>query len=306
MNVSSAERLALAQKLAPYYCANPKVAAVAVAGSVALGNADRFSDIDLAVYWSLAPTDQERRAIIKRATRRHAPLITSHVEEACWSEIYEVDGFAIDVRHMDVETTRRILADVLERSDPSLSKQWHLATLLSALPLADSSAVLTDWQSQAQNYPHALSVTMVREHLGFPPAWEQEQLAERSELLALYESFCNVEQQMLLVLMGLNSLYYPGWLWVDRLIAQMRIAPPKLAARYKQVFGIASIDPLASVYQLHGLVDETFRLVRTHLPELDITHARARFQERSRDSHIGNPNTLHCRCESQNCRIDSR
>jgi predicted nucleotidyltransferase len=240
MNESSAARLALAHQLAPYYSANPKVAAVAVAGSVARGLADRVSDLDLAVYWEAAPTDQERSAIIKRARGRHAQLVASQGEEAFWSDSYEVDGFAIDMRHMEVETSRRILADVLERSNPSLSKQWHLATLLSALPLADSTAVLVDWQSRVRVYPRGLSVAMVQEHLRFPPAWEQEQLAERYELLALYESFCTSQKRMLLVLMGLNHLYYPGWLWVDRLIAQMRIVPPKLAPRCKQVFGIVS------------------------------------------------------------------
>jgi len=282
MNEESVRRLALAQKLAPYYGANPKVAAVAVAGSVARGYADRFSDLDLAVFWSLAPADQERREIIKRARGKRAQLAASHGEEVYWSDTYEVDGIAIDVRHMDVETTRRILADVLERSDPSLSKQRHLAALLSAVPLADSSAVLADWQSRVKVYPRALSVAMVQEHLRFPPAWEQEQLAERGELLALYESFCTAQKQMLLVLMGLNRLYYPSWQWMDRLMAQMPIAPTKLAPRCKQVFGIVSIDPLASVYQLHDLIEETFHLVQTQLRELDTTQARARFQGRRR------------------------
>jgi len=282
MNEESVRRLALAHQLAPYYCANPKVLAVAVAGSVALGYADRFSDLDLAVFWEAAPTEQERREIIKCARGRHVQLVPSTREETCWSETYEVGVSTIDVRHVGVEAVERILADVLERSDPSLSKQQHLATLLSALPLADSSAVLTDWQSRAKVYPHALSVAIVREHLRFPPAWEQERLAERGEQLALYESFCTAQKQMLLVLMGLNRLYYPGWQWMDRLMAQMHIAPTKLAPRCKQVFGIVSIDPLASVYQLHDLIEETFLLVQTHLRELATTQARARFQERRR------------------------
>src|SRR5215831_15492000 len=245
MNEESVRRLALAQQLVPYYYANPKVAAVAVAGSVARGFADRFSDLDLAVYWSVAPTDQERKEIIERARGRHVQLVASFGEEVRWLDTYEVDGFAIDVLNVDVETTSRILDDVLERSDPSLSKQRHLATLLSALPLADHSSLLAAWQSRVQVYPRALSVAMVSAHLHFPPAWEQEQLAERGEQLALYESLCIAQKRLLLVLMGLNCLYHPGWQWADRLMEQMRIAPPKLAQRCKQVFGIVSIDPLA-------------------------------------------------------------
>jgi len=60
----------------------------------------------------------------------------------------------------------------------------------------------------------------------------------------------------------------------------MSITPPQLASRFQQLFGIASIDPLAAVYQLHELIEETFVLVETHLDEIDISQARARFQER--------------------------
>ena len=282
MNEANTGRLALAQKLAPYYCANPKVVAVAVAGSVALGYADRFSDLDLAVFWEAAPTDQERRESIKSARGRHAQLVPSSRDEARWSDTYEVDGIAIDVRHMDVGIARHILADVLEHSDPSLSKQRHLATFLSALPLADSSAVLTDWQSRAQVYPRELSAAMVRAHLRFRPGWELEMLAERSELLALYEAFCTTQKRMLLVLMGLNYLYFPGWRWVDRLLEQVPLVPVKLVSRCKQAFGIIRIDPLAGVYELHDLIEESFRLVETHLSELDTAQARALFQERRR------------------------
>jgi hypothetical protein len=207
-------------------------------------------------------------------------LLAYNRDEACWSDTYEVDGIAVDGQHMEVETTERILAEVLERCDPSLSKQQHLAALLTALPLADSSAVLTDWQSRARAYPRELSLAMIRAHLRFRPGWELEMLAERSELLALYESFCTVEKQMLLVLMGLNRLYYPGWQRVERLMEQMCIAPSRLAARFKQIFSIVSIDPLASVYQLHDLIEVTFRLVQAHLSELDTAQAHARFQER--------------------------
>jgi predicted nucleotidyltransferase len=280
MNEASAGRLALAQQLAPHYGASPKVAAVAVEGSVARGDADRYSDIDLAVSWSVAPTEQERREIIKHARGRHVQLDAYNRDEACWSDSYEVGGVAIDVRHMEVEATERILAEVLERCDPSLSKQQHLAALLTALPLSDPSSILIHWQSQATGYPRGLSMAMIRVHLRFRPGWELEMLAERNDLLALYESFCTIEKLVLLVLMGLNRLYYPGWQRVDRLMEQMRIAPLKLAARFKQLFGIVSIDPLASVYQLHDLIEETFRLVQAHLSELDTVQAHARFQER--------------------------
>ena len=65
-------------------------------------------------------------------------------------------------------------------------------------------------------------------------------------------------------------------------MGQMHITPPNLSPRFKQVFGIASIDPLAGVYQLHELIEETFHLVETYLGVLDTTSAQQRFRERRR------------------------
>ena len=63
-------------------------------------------------------------------------------------------------------------------------------------------------------------------------------------------------------------------------MGQMHIAPHNLAPRFKQAFGIVSIDPLAGVYQLHELIEESFNLVETHLGELNTAQARERFRER--------------------------
>jgi predicted nucleotidyltransferase len=244
MNEESTRRLALAQQLAPYYCANPKVTAVAVTESVARGDADRFSDIDLAVFWSLAPTEEERGEIIKRAEGKHEQFVPKNRNEVCRSESYEVCGLAIDVRHFEVESAERILAEVLEHCDPSLSKQLHLAALLTALPLSDPSAVLNHWQSRATAYPRGLSMAMVRAHLGFRPGWELEMLAERNDLLTLYESFCAIEKQVLLVLMGLNRLYYPGWQRVDRLIEQDAHCPPHACRAFQTALWHCQYRPL--------------------------------------------------------------
>jgi hypothetical protein len=140
--------------------------------------------------------------------------------------------------------------------------------------------LLQHWQRKASVYPHELGVAMVRAHLLFRPAWGQEMLAERNDLLVLYDSFCTTEKRILLVLMGLNHIYYPGFQWIDRLIGQMHIVPPNLATRCKQVFGIVGIDPLAGVYQLHELIEETFSLVQTHLGDFDTTQVRAEFADR--------------------------
>src|SRR5947209_2177409 len=62
MNAASQWRLALAQHVAGAYAANPNVAAVIIGGSVARGHSDRYSDIEVGVFWRQPPTDEERRS----------------------------------------------------------------------------------------------------------------------------------------------------------------------------------------------------------------------------------------------------
>src|SRR5260370_31582572 len=281
MQEESRWRYALAQQIASRYQVNPKVAAVLVEGSVARDYADRSSDIDLAVFWTEPPTAQERRDIVTRAGGRDRHPWPSQREAAGWETRNVRERVSIDVWHTTVKATERIQAAVLDRVDPSLPKQRRLAALHSALPLANPT-LITRWQQQAAAYPHALAVAMVREHLRFRPAWEQERLAERHEVLVLYDSFCTAQKQLLLVLLGLNRLYYPGWRWMDRLMEGLQGTPPNLSPPFKQLFAIVSIDPLASSYQFHDLIEETFRLVETRMGEVDTHAARERFRGQRR------------------------
>src|SRR6266496_2337788 len=127
MQEESRWRYVLAQQIAPHYHANPKVAAVLVEGSVALGYAARSSDIDLSVFWADPPTGKERRDIIKRAGKGGRSRFPFHGNAGGWSEEFEVGGVAIDVRHIMFKDTARTLAYVLARPDASLPTQHHAA-----------------------------------------------------------------------------------------------------------------------------------------------------------------------------------
>jgi len=59
-NVHAAWRMAQARRAAQAYQPNPKLAALAVAGSVGSGLADQFSDLELDCYWFSAPGNQDR------------------------------------------------------------------------------------------------------------------------------------------------------------------------------------------------------------------------------------------------------
>jgi len=62
-NVHAAWRMAVAERAAGVYAGNRNLAALAVAGSVGAGTADRFSDLELACYWVGPPAAADRQVV---------------------------------------------------------------------------------------------------------------------------------------------------------------------------------------------------------------------------------------------------
>jgi hypothetical protein len=173
----------------------------------------------------------------------------------------------ISVNHSTVTAMEKCLKDVVEGFDTSLDKQSLIAAMQHGIPVYGREALET-WQQKAV-YPDKLARRMVRENLWFGPWFNPEAYLARDDLLVLYQHFIWLEQGLLKVLAGLNRIYYPSseHKWMERLIDEMRIAPPNLASRMK---GIFRADPTSGWRQLKELIDETIRLVETRMPEVDL------------------------------------
>jgi predicted nucleotidyltransferase len=52
--------LAIANQIAAAYRDNPNVLVVMVSGSVARGHADSYSDLEIGIFWTHPPSDDER------------------------------------------------------------------------------------------------------------------------------------------------------------------------------------------------------------------------------------------------------
>ena len=58
---ASLARRDVAARVVRPYAANPKVAAVVLGGSAAHGHADRFSDVEIGVFWREPPSNRRAR-----------------------------------------------------------------------------------------------------------------------------------------------------------------------------------------------------------------------------------------------------
>ena len=273
MNQATSWRLDIAKKMARIYCANPKVQAMVVGGSVARGIADAYSDLDTIAFCSELPSEAELSAAEQQApgTRWNYNRQSPHaVGVEC-----RIGDARIEVGHLLSSRMESHLADVVDRHQTDTGKQKSVGGMLDALPLYGEDLVRS-WQDKAAAYPDGLARAMVEAHLSFMPNWIPRDYAPfRDSPLYRYELFCQATNNILGILLGLNRLYHPHeFKWLDYTVGKMRLAPPHLAQRLKAVFRLA---PPEAADHLGRLIEETFALVEAHLPQVDTAPARRVF-----------------------------
>jgi predicted nucleotidyltransferase len=274
MSEAIAKRIALAERVAAAYAANPKVRAVLLAGSVARGIADRFSDIEVDVYWDEPPTGEDRMAPIERCGWN---LLYRHVDENEWADGFFIEGIKVDTSQFLVSTLDRWLEDALVRADINPEYQVRITAIQHGRPLYGAE-LIERWRVRAAVYPEALAHAMVAEYSGFRPHYLLEMLAARDDVLVLHQDLVAAEQQILSVLMGVNRVYapHPYHKWLDWEVAQLPLAPPDLNHRIR---GLLRAEPRAAVQAIRALIEETFVLVEQYLSEFDTSATRTQFSQ---------------------------
>jgi hypothetical protein len=272
MNHASQWRIEFAHEIASWYASQPNVRMIALGGSAARGLADAYSDLDMAVYWDT----------IDGAWLAEPPLQAAGGDRFTYRRLfddqvaveqYQIGEAKLDVAHFSLTWWDQTVADVLERADMTCEKQEVLEGFLSAIPFY-GEPLYQQWRARIAAYPAELARKMVRQHLAFPPGWvlEQHGLA-RGDLLSFYAMVCEMIQNLLGVLAGLNHIY----LSMEKpkrsadLLQHMPIAPPDTAAR---VQAILTIDRQQAVAALIDLIAEVLDLVERHMPEIDTTRTR--------------------------------
>jgi len=274
MNEASRWRLKIAQQVAPIIAANHRVQAIMLAGSTSRGRADRYSDIEIGVFWSGPPSDEERMAHIEPAGGVFWELDPYDPEDKIWMEEWGLGGLKMDVRNLTVENVESILNDVVDHYDTSEFKQATISAVQYAIPLYNAP-LLEQWKTRLAPYPEELGRAMVSEHLLlYEWCWWVEQLIWREDWPLVYSTLSEASFQVLAILMGLNHIYHPGFKRLNHLISEMRIAPPDLATRMK---GIFFVEPPTAIQETQKLVLEVYDHIDKHMPTVDTQEARKLF-----------------------------
>ena len=146
--------LELARNIAPAYAARGRVGALLVAGSVARGRADAYSDLELDVYWTAAPSDADRLGAIDALGAQLVDLWPYEPDDGEWSETYRLHGHEVCISGFTVDWMTRCVDAVVQDADPDLGKQMRLAALNDGIVLL-GQRIVDDWRRTSTQYPHA-------------------------------------------------------------------------------------------------------------------------------------------------------
>jgi predicted nucleotidyltransferase len=278
-----------ARRIAVAYSEDPNVDSVIVSGSTARGHADRYSDIELGVFWSRPPSEDDRRLAAARTGADLHRLFPYEADYGTWADDLFAgraasnepkSGVLVEVQHLQVDYVDQVLDSVLLAADPDEEKHNLISGILDGVPLCPSMK-LDDWKRRAVVYPDDLAQAVVRRHAQIDHFWRSEMwLARGDNRMMLYDMFNRVEKQLLHMLLGINQVYYFGFKWLDALDARLRVKPRDLVARLREVYQVPARE---AAPRLVALVEETYNLVEAHFPEIDMARLRAIFRYRRPD-----------------------
>ncbi|KMJ59862.1 cytoplasmic protein [Bacillus sp. LL01] len=250
------------------YKENTKIEAILLAGSVAQGWEDEFSDIELHLFWKEPPMDWERRGPILSVK---GEILTFHpYEDEEWSESYLTgEGIKMEISNFLSSTINRTVNDVVVKYNPCYDKQCLVSSIHDGIAL-HGERIIHAFKNGVVNYPNELAVKMISENLEFGSRWNNRQaLLRRQDWLMYYEIICDVQKKLMGVLFGLNSIYvhHPSFKWMPYKTEQLHVKPIDFLPRMNNVL---KGNPEESLERMELLVLDVIKLVEIHKPEINI------------------------------------
>lgn len=264
-NVHAAWRMGVAARAAGVYAGNPNLAALAVAGSVGAGIADRFSDLELDCYWVRPPADADRLAPVRALGGELTALWDYDQDEQEWSEDYHVGELGVTVSNFLVSSVEQFLDDVLERASTDPVRHMRLAALQRSRPLL-GPGMMASWRARADTFPRTLVSALVEQALDpeLLTGWSaREAFVSRGDDLAVRDLLTRTGLSAVRAILALNRVYLPHrqLKWQRHLTTGLALVPEHLAQRLES---LSNGRPEESLRAAEALLAETVTLAEVH------------------------------------------
>jgi hypothetical protein len=270
----------LGRSILARYAELPGVACAAITGSSAEGHADRYSDLDMTMYYDVLPAEADLRHVRESVSDGTLTWSMGTHADGEFAEAFKVGGVEVQIGHTTVERWEETIAAVQAGEEPGSPMHKAMSGTLTSIPVFGAERLVA-WQARIRNYPDALRIAMVRHHLKFFRVWGLvDRLETRDAGLWFRQMLVESSFNLLGVAAGLSRRYFTPFQLkrVRAFIATLDVAPSDLADRLELMWAVPSSEAALS---LHALVSDTVALVERELPEVDTSVVRKSLTSRS-------------------------
>jgi hypothetical protein len=256
----------LAERLAKLAVEHTRPRAILLTGSVARGDADEYSDVDLILYYEALPDETGRESI--RAGIGGGDRQVIGAEETGFVEQYLVDATYCQLAHVTIEGWERELGQAVAGEDSELPLGKMVSGLLEGDAL-HGSELIDAWRARAV-HSDALARTLVERHWTFFPLWFFERsFPPRDAPIFTREELVRAAYALLEVLAAVNGVWFSRFQLkrTREVTEKLTIVPERL---YERLLVLVSGELDAAVLELESLVGETQAIVAEHVPDAEI------------------------------------
>jgi hypothetical protein len=272
VNATSERLHSLAREVVALELEHTQPAAALLTGSVSMGEADEYSDVDLILYFDGALPDNAAIDAVRLAAGGGEPMPIGPRTELAYAIQFPIDGVQVQLAHETLASVEADIAKVVDELDVDRPLQKALGGLHSGVPLHGAETI-EQLCARAQ-YTEPLQRAMVETFWRFYPLWYvADQLERRDAAVWRYEVMAQSAYNLLGVLAGLNRVWFTTFQLkrMRKLVDSFALAPPRLADRIEVLF---SRDGTKAVAELERLVGETRALALDRFPDLELPLAR--------------------------------
>lgn len=265
-------RSVVASIVRPYQALSQTKAILSI-GSTSYGVADRYSDIDLALYYDDLPSSEQLESAMRENGCDALNWVIGDRAAGYLIESYLVNGIECQFAHSTLAAWSKNMDLVLVDFDVESPMQKALSGVPAGVPLYGDE-IIAEFKTRVADYPAGLARKMVEKHLSVQHLWAfNERLKVRDGLLWKQQALVEGAQNILGVLAGLNRLYFSTFQFkrMSAFIDEMKVKPERLGVRIESLFS----NTEASAETLKALFEETADLVEAFMPEVDTSGARA-------------------------------
>lgn len=277
LNTATAWRIELAKKLSGIYAEHTDIRMIVLGGSPSKNLSDRYSDLDIVVYWDTVDTEWLEKIPLKDFGLDRAFFRKSDDSDTCL-ESYYLETLKADFGHTTVREWNTWTSQVIDEYATDQGLLGTIRGFLDSIPLYGEELVY-EWKSRLSPYPEELAIKIVKENLRFfVKGCLLNQGYKRDDLLFFYDGLSLMFKRILNILGGLNRVYLsteePRWIAYE--LEHMKIKPKNTWNRMKTALLSPGEEAIAI---LEELIDETFNLVEKHMPKIKVTEIRRRYEQ---------------------------